>query len=170
VSHFTLSWRVLMTSAEDRKPREIYSGLSLVPAPDAPSIVSRPGNLVAPRDHHVHQIREQQLELNHANPTKPLNPDASKTSRPTSQGKNSTPDLLTSTHMQIDWAKMPPSPPLTAASSMSAAGMWSTPKLFDVFSMDRISPRTFYVACQSSNEVELAITVSPQPSFHQCAY
>lgn len=160
MSHFTLSWRVLMASAEDRKPREIYAGLSLAPALDAPSTVPRQENQVPLRDHHVHQIEQQSLELDHANSTEPLDPNASKAVRPTSEGKNTTPTLFTSTPMPIDWAKMPPSPPLTAASSMSTAGMWATPKLFDVFSMDRISPRTFYVACQNSREVELAITVS----------
>src|SRR4051812_44235563 len=99
-----------MASAEDRKPRELSAGHGLVPAPDAPSIVPRPLNLVSRRGHHVNQIEQQNLELDHAHPTEPVDPDASKTARPTSEGRNPTPTLLTSTPTPIDWAKVPPSP------------------------------------------------------------
>jgi hypothetical protein len=70
------------------------------------------------------------------------------------------PTIHPSTSTRINHAEGPPSPPLTASSSMSTAEALSTLKVFDVFTRDPISPRTFFVACQSRGAVEFFIKVS----------
>jgi hypothetical protein len=65
----------------------------------------------------------------------------------------------------IDFPQMPPSPPLTATSSMSRAGF--VPRVFDSLTQDRWGSRTFFVACQGIGAIEYYIKVHepvpPQP-------
>lgn len=74
------------------------------------------------------------------------------------------PTLLTSTPMRIDsptgilQLQLPPSPPLTANSSMSRVGSFR-PKVFDVLTQDPWGSRTFFVACQGGLAVESFIKV-----------
>jgi len=62
-------------------------------------------------------------------------------------------------------AGIPPSPPLTANSSMSTSAFPPNPRVFDVFTQDPLIPRTFYVACQSRCAVEYYITVRVKSSW-----
>jgi hypothetical protein len=150
-----------MGSAEDSKPREMPTGRPLIPGQNAPSTLSRPScdNRLAhrggqqPLGSDLRSMRSIDLHIN-------------KTHSLAAQKTTPSPTLLSSTPTPIDWAKMPPSPPLTAASSMSTAGMWSVSKLFSPFTQDPISPRTFFVSCQNRIEVELSITVRSLPCLH----
>jgi hypothetical protein len=57
----------------------------------------------------------------------------------------------------IDFPQMPPSPPLTATSSMSRAGF--VPRVFDSLTQDQWGSRTFFVACQGTGAIEYYIKV-----------
>jgi hypothetical protein len=57
----------------------------------------------------------------------------------------------------IDFPQMPPSPPLTATSSMSRASF--VPRVFDSLTQDQWGSRTFYVACQGTGAIEYYIKV-----------
>jgi hypothetical protein len=152
---------VLMSSAEDHKPREIPAGRPFIPRPDAPSTASRPVNRNSGNNQPIYRGAQQHLRLDPMISMKSIDRHINKAPSLDSQKMSPTPTLLTSTPTPIDWAKMPPSPPLTAASSMSTAVMdhWSIPKFFNPFTEDVITPRTFFVACQNSREVEVSITV-----------
>jgi hypothetical protein len=147
-----------MGSAEDSKPREMPTGRPLVPGQNAPSTLSRPSCDNRP----AHRGGQQPLGSD-LRSMRPVDLHINKTHSLAAQEKTPTPTLLSSTPTPIDWAKMPPSPPLTAASTMSNAGMSSVSKFFNLFTQDPISPRTFFVACQNQTEVERSITVRSLP-------
>jgi hypothetical protein len=80
------------------------------------------------------------------------------------------PNLLPFALMQmdnpIDVPQMPPSPPLTATSSMSRAGF--VPRVFDSLTQDQWGSRTFFVACQGTGAIEYYIKVrKPVPPQQQ---
>jgi len=145
-----------MSSAEDSKPREVPTGRPLIPGQNAPSTLSRRTCDKQP----VHRGGQQPLGSDPRS-MRPIDLHINKTPSLVAQEKTPIPTFLNSTPTPIDWAKMPPSPPLTAASTMSTAVMdhWSIPKFFSPFTQDVIGPRTFFVACQNSKEVEVSITV-----------
>ena len=74
----------------------------------------------------------------------------------------SEPMPIASTMVQMDhsmeFSQIPPSPPLTATSSMSRAGSF-VPRVFDCLTQDRWGSRTFFVACQGSGAIEYYIKV-----------
>jgi hypothetical protein len=147
-----------MGSAEDSKPREVPTGRPLIPGQMAPSTLSRPSCDNRP----AHRGGQQPLGSDPRS-MRPIDLHINKTHSLAAQETTPTPTLLSSTPTPIDWAKMPPSPPLTTASTMSNAGMSSVSKFFNLFTQDPISPRTFFVACQNQSEVELSITVRSLP-------
>ena len=145
-----------MSSAEDSKPREVPTKRPLIPGLNAPSTLSRPSCDKQP----AHRGGQPPLGSDPRS-MRPIDLHINKTPSLAAQEVTPTPTFLSSTPTPIDWAKMPPSPPLTAASTMSTAVMdhWSIPRFFSPFTQDVISPRTFFVACQNSREVEVSITV-----------
>jgi hypothetical protein len=150
---------MLMDSAEDRNPCQNPAARPHTLAPNAPYTVSQSGDRIPPHTYHADPVRQRQCGTDQTTPLIPHDLDAHKAPRLALQGKTPTPIFLASYPTHIDWAKMPPSPPLTAASSMSTAGICPAPRFFDRFTQDPISPRTFFVACQNQTEVELSITV-----------
>jgi len=148
-----------MVSAEDHKPRTIPARGPLISGRNAPGNVPRPNHQTSSDNHQVDPGRQQQLQPVPVLSLKPIDLPINKTPRLEAQKNRAPATLLTPTPTHIDWAQMPPSPPLTAASSMSTAQMWSVSKLFSSFTQDPISSRTFFVACQHQTEVELSITV-----------
>jgi hypothetical protein len=140
-----------MGSAEDSKPRDVPTGRPVIPGQNAPSTLSRPS--CDNRPAHRGGLRSDPRSM------RPIDLHINKTHSLAAQETTPTPTLLSSTPTPIDWAKMPPSPPLTAASTMSTAGMCSVSKFFSPFTQDPYSPRTFFVACQNQTEVEQSITV-----------
>ena len=147
-----------MGSAEDSKPREMPTGRPLIPGQNAFSTLSRPSCDNRP----AHQGGQQPLRSDPRS-MRPIDLHINKNHSLAAQETTPTPTLLSSTPTPIDWAKMPPSPPLTAASTMSTAGMCSVSKFFSPFTQDPYSPRTFFVACRYRIEVELSITVRSLP-------
>jgi hypothetical protein len=150
---------ILMGSAEDRNACHNIAARPPILAPDAPYTVSQSGNRTPSHTYHANPVQQRQSTSDQFTPLIPHDLDAHKALRLAFQGKTPTPTFLASYPTHIDWAKMPPSPPLTAASSMSTAGICSAPRFFDTFTQDPISPRTFSAACQNQTEVELSITV-----------
>ena len=82
----------------------------------------------------------------------------------------SEPMPIASTPMQMDhsmeFSQIPPSPPLTATSSMSRAGSF-VPRVFDCLTQDRWGSRTFFVACQGSGAIEYYIKVRKPLQIHR---
>ena len=148
-----------MVSAEDHKPRIMPAIGPPIPGRNAPGDVPRVIHQTSSDNHQVDPRRHQQLKPVPALPIKPIDLPINTNPRLEAQKIRAPTSPLNSTPTHIDWAQMPPSPPLTAASSMSTARMWSVSKLFSSFTQDPISPRTFFVACQHRTEVELSITV-----------
>ena len=151
-----------MDSAEDHKPLSRLAGHPLIPTPQA----IQPGHRDPSGSQQSNRGGQHQPGLNPMIPMKHIDSQINKTPKLASQHDTGRPIPLSLNPTLIDWAKMPPSPPLTTASSMSRAEVWSIPKLFDTFTHDPISPRTFFVACQNRTEVELSITVRSIPCLY----